>query len=105
MTQLHINLSVLADRRQELERRFREIFVPAIRVQPGFDRVSLLQQVESDTRYVIELSFETEAQRRAWVESKEHQTAFPQIAELCEERSPVRYELIAAASAGGSSAV
>jgi heme-degrading monooxygenase HmoA len=101
MTQLHIYLDLIEGENEELSRRFREIFVPAIRIQPGFLDARLLKTVAEKSRYVVQLSFQTEEQRKAWVDSEEHQYAFPRIAELCNSRSAVRYDVLDTASAGG----
>jgi heme-degrading monooxygenase HmoA len=95
MIQLKIDLSVRAGNESKLEQTFREVFIPAISVQEGFDRVALLRQADSESKYMIQLSFETEEQRRRWVASDEHQNAYPKISALCAQTEAVRYDIVA----------
>ena len=87
MIALQIYLEPFAGKEEELEKKFLEIFVPAISVQKGFLRVSMLKSREALREYQIELVFETEELRLQWVASEEHQEAFPQIAALCQRVS------------------
>lgn len=90
MIALHIRLHVEQDRRPDLEKTYVEVFLPALRVQPGFRGSSLyrtfapelaseINAAQGVADYVVELRFETEASRRAWVASQEHATAWPQL--------------------------
>ena len=87
MIALQIYLEPFAGKDEELERKFKDVFVPAISVQKGFIRVSLLKSRDALREYRIELVFESEDLRLQWVASKEHQEAFPQIAVLCQRVS------------------
>jgi heme-degrading monooxygenase HmoA len=86
---------VRAGNQSKLEQTFRDVFVPAISVQEGFDRVALLRQADFESKYMIQLSFETEEQRRRWVASDEHQNAFPKISALCSQTEAIRYDIVA----------
>lgn len=97
MIQLNIDLSVRAGNESKLEQMFREVFIPAISVQEGFKRVALLRQADFESKYMIQLSFEIEEQRRRWVASDEHQNAFPKISALCSQTEAVRYDIVASA--------
>lgn len=77
--QLHIYIETKPGMDQKLEKLYREAYVPAIRVQKGFLWTRLLRHYESSTRYEIDISFGTEAQRAAWAVSPEHQEAWPKI--------------------------
>ncbi len=83
MIELQINLEALPGKEEKLEKVFDTVFVPAISVQKGFKSVSLLKQSNTMRGYQIQLRFDTEEQRLAWVASDEHQKAFPKVAELC----------------------
>ena len=87
--QLHVELDVDPAREKELISNFRKLFKPAISRQPGFVEVKLLKlqsvlagQMPADTNYRLIISFQTEAQRRAWVATAEHQRVWPSIEKM-----------------------
>jgi len=94
MIELYIYLEPFAGKEAELESTFDKVFVPAISVQDGFRRVSLLKHRNSLRRYQIDLSFDTEDLRLKWVASKDHQEAFPQIAGLCQRVSWAGFDTV-----------
>ena len=77
--QLHIYIEAKPGMDKKLEKLYRDAYVPAIKVQKGFLFTRLLRHYESSTRYEIDISFGTEAQRAAWAASEEHQEAWPKI--------------------------
>lgn len=84
--QLHVDLQVDSSRAEEVAAVFQDVFVPAIRKQPGFLSVELLKFREARSggeatafTHRLLLSFETEERRRQWVESEDHQKAWPAI--------------------------
>ena len=82
--QLHVELDVDPAREKELISNFRKLFKPAISRQPGFVEVNLLklQSVlagQTPTNYRLIISFQTEAQRQAWVATADHQRVWPSI--------------------------
>ncbi len=84
--QLHIDLEVDPTKERELITNFRNVFQPAIRKQPGFVDVNLLKLREALTgkapqnfTYRLLISFQTEKLRQKWVESPDHQKAWPAI--------------------------
>jgi antibiotic biosynthesis monooxygenase (ABM) superfamily enzyme len=88
MMQLQIYFDVAVERAQDFERMYRETYVPALRKQQGYIRSTLLRlfppaisaEIEAaatEFNYQIELVFDTEANRRRWVASPEHQAAWP----------------------------
>jgi hypothetical protein len=83
MIELHIYLEPFDGKEKELESLFRSEFVPAIRIQEGFQRVTLIKKRDALREYQINLAFGTEALRLKWVDSKEHQEVWPKIASLC----------------------
>ncbi|MEJ2170579.1 MAG: antibiotic biosynthesis monooxygenase [Desulfobacterales bacterium] len=94
MIELHIYLEPVAGMEAQLESAFREAFVPAISVQEGFRRVALLKLRDALRKYRIELAFDSEDLRMKWVDSKEHQEAFPKIAALCQRVSWAGFDVI-----------
>ena len=67
----------------ELEKLYKDAYVPAIEVQNGFLRTKLLRQYESRSNYEIDISFNSEKQRASWAISSEHQEAWPKIEAIC----------------------
>jgi len=95
MIELHIYVEPKVGREADLERAYKEHYVPAIRVQKGFVSTALLKRMTALGEYEIDISFETEEQRVAWVASKEHVAAWPRIQETLARCSWVGYEVIA----------
>ncbi|MCH2693670.1 MAG: hypothetical protein MK025_03005 [Acidobacteriia bacterium] len=81
--QLHIYLEVKNGMGTELEKLYKDAYVPAIEVQNGFLRTKLLRQYESRSNYEIDISFNSEKQRASWAISSEHQEAWPKIEAIC----------------------
>ena len=82
--QLHVELDVDPAREKELISNFRKLFKPAISRQPGFVEVKLLKLQSvlagpANTNYRLIISFQTEAQRQAWVATADHQRVWPSI--------------------------
>ncbi len=78
------------------ERMYYSIYVPAMAVQDGYLSSKLLRlfsddlaqeiQAERTTfNYQIQISFDTEENRRKWVASDQHQIAWPAASELAKE--------------------
>ena len=84
--QLHVDLDVDPGREAELLTNYRTKFQPAIKKQPGFVEVKLMKlesavagKAPANTSYRLLLSFQTEAQRQAWVATPVHQKVWPTI--------------------------
>lgn len=105
MIALHIRLHVGGGHGRELEKAYSQVFLPALRVQRGFRGSSLFRTYGADlaaeinaardvANYVVELRFDTEESRRAWVASEEHATAWPSIRGLASEASHVGSDVL-----------
>ena len=81
--QLHIYLGVKNGMGTRLEKLYKDVYVPAIKVQDGFLRTKLLRQYESSSNYEIDIVFNSEKQRASWAISSEHQEAWPKIEAIC----------------------
>ena len=82
MIELHVYCDVLEGKEEELEKVFNDVFSSAMAKQPGFVRVNLLKMRENKRKYEIDIVFETEEQRLAWVATPEHAEAWPKV-EAC----------------------
>lgn len=104
MIALLISVRVDEERRPDLERTYLEVFLPALRRQAGFLGSTLYRSfpeqlareinAAESADYEIELRFDTEAARRAWVASEDHATAWPQIRGLAAGMSHVGYDVL-----------
>jgi antibiotic biosynthesis monooxygenase (ABM) superfamily enzyme len=100
--QLHVDLDVSPSREKELVSNFRKTFLPTIRRQPGFVEVKLLKlrsaiagEMPQNMNYRLIISFETEAQRKAWTETADHQRAWPAIEKtLRANRGTLLYDVV-----------
>ena len=93
---LQMDFVVSKENAEAFEKMYYAIYVPAMTVQPGYLSSKLLRvfaeplakeiQAEATTyNYQIQISFDTEENRRKWVASKEHQIAWPAASGLATE--------------------
>jgi heme-degrading monooxygenase HmoA len=77
---LHVDIVLKPDSRENLSRTYRDKFVPAISMQPGYVSTMLLRPLERgefDNRLVIE--FESHEKQQAWVATDLHQQVWPEM--------------------------
>lgn len=88
MIKLQMFFKVSSEKNEAFEQMYKDNYVPALRKQEGYVGSMLLrlfpQEVAkeisaaaTDYNYQMELIFDTEAQRRKWVDSPEHKIAWP----------------------------
>lgn len=93
---LQIYFDVPGEKAGDFERMYRDTYVPALRKQQGYIRSTLLrlfpplvaQEIEaapSEFNYQMELVFDSEANRRRWAASPEHQAAWPQASGMARQ--------------------
>ena len=93
---LQMDFVVAADKGAAFEKMYYAIYVPAMTVQKGYIGSKLLRlfpenvskeiKAEPTTyNYQIQISFDTEESRRKWVQSKQHDIAWPAASELAKE--------------------
>lgn len=93
---LQMDFVVLKENSEAFEKMYNSIYVPAMKVQQGYLGSRLLRlfpevvaqaiQAEPTTfNYQIQISFDTEENRRRWVASDQHQIAWPAAARLAKE--------------------
>ena len=88
-----IDLEVEEGREEQVEKIFRDEFVPAVRSQPGFCNALYLSHGENESTPEILLFFDTEKQRKAWVDTEQHREAWGKISGLCSSYTAQGYEL------------
>ncbi len=84
MIELHIYLEPHDGKEREFESLYWREYVPGIKIQEGFKRTTLLKKRDALRAYQINITFENEALRLKWVDSKEHQEIWPKVAALCQ---------------------
>jgi heme-degrading monooxygenase HmoA len=84
--QLHCDLYLEAKRETEMLDNYRKVFRPTISRQPGFVSVTLLKlrkenqgKAPKGASCRLIISFQTEEQRLKWVDSPDHQNAWPTV--------------------------
>jgi hypothetical protein len=84
--QLHVDLTVDAEREEEMLHAFHNSFVPAASQQAGFIDVRMLKlrsalagSAPPGVNYRFVLTYATEDERKHWVETKIHQEVWPLI--------------------------
>src|SRR3954463_9114868 len=106
MIELHIYLTAKPGQQAELERVYREAYVPAITVQGGYRSTTLLRPYDAETAgriggqrpdydYEINIAFDTEAQRMAWATGPEHQVCWPLVEALCDAIRWAGFDVVA----------
>jgi len=90
---LQMDFVVAKENAEAFEKMYSSIYVPAMTVQQGYLESKLLRlfpdnvekEIEGETttyNYQIQISFDTEANRRKWVTSEQHKIAWPAATSL-----------------------
>ena len=93
---LQMDFIVAKENAEAFEKMYYSVYVPAMTVQQGYLGSKLLRlfpenflkeiQAEPTTyNYQIQISFDTEENRRKWVASSQHQIAWPAATGLAKE--------------------
>jgi len=91
----------------EFETAYAEVFAPAISKQKGFQSLKLLRlfapavsaEIEAsptEYNYQLNFTFESEAARRVWATSADHDVAWPKLSALTTKFFWRGYDLLAA---------
>ncbi len=93
---LQMDFVVAKENAEAFEKMYHSIYVPAMTVQAGYVGSKLLRLFPEDVakaieaerttyNYSIQISFDTEENRRKWVASPQHQIAWPAASSLAKE--------------------
>ena len=102
---LQMDFVVPKENAEAFEKMYHSIYVPAMTVQQGYLGSKMLRlfpeplskeiQAEPTTyNYQIQISFDTEENRRKWVASNQHQIAWPSAAALVKEFKWRGYDVV-----------
>lgn len=95
VVQLHVNAKTVEGMRKELEKNYRENFLPTISRQEGFRACYLLTDMEDADCCEILISFDSESSREKWVTSDDHQAVWPEIKKCLVDIMDIGFDVIA----------
>jgi len=106
MILFELHFQVDQQKREAFEQAYAEIFAPAISKQKGFQSLKLLrlyapaivQEIAASPTeydYQINFTFESEAARRVWAKSADHDVAWPKLSALTSKFFWRGYDLLA----------
>jgi heme-degrading monooxygenase HmoA len=107
MILFELHFQVEPQKQAEFERAYAAVFAPAISKQKGFQTLKLLRlyspeataEIEASSteyQYQINFTFESEAARRVWATSADHDVAWPKLSALTTKFFWRGYDLLAA---------
>ncbi len=107
MILFELHFRVEPNKQAEFEQAYAEVFAPAISKQRGFQSLKLLrlygpaaaaeiQASATEYQYQINFTFESEAARRVWATSPDHDVAWPKLSALTTKFFWRGYDLLAA---------
>lgn len=94
MIERHITFNVNAGRADDFERFFADRYQPPMSESPGFVRVELLREADSDTRYQMVLRWQDAEAATGWRISPVHQALQPDLNALVSTGEIAVYDVI-----------
>ena len=96
---------VADDKRAEFEKTYTQVFEPALKKQKGFQNVKLIRfyapaqaaEIEAtptEVNYQINFVFDSEANRRVWSKSADHDVAWPKLSGLTKKAQWRGYDIL-----------
>jgi len=93
MMQLHVEFKIKEGRKEQLQNAVEKIFLPAISTQKGFKNCYFLLDREDSTKGELIIAFNSEEDRRAWVATPLHETAWGEVGANLEVLVLKKYDL------------
>jgi len=94
MIERHITFNVHPDRTGLFEQFFADAYGPTMAKAPGFVKVELLRELDSQTRYQMVLRWEDPDSAAGWRASEAHQALQPALQALYADNEIQAYEVI-----------
>ena len=99
-------LEAIARQRAAFEQTYAQVFEPALRKQAGFQNAKLIRfyapsvaaEIEAtptEMNYQVNFVFDSEASRRVWSKSVDHDVAWPKFSGLAKKAEWRGYDLLA----------
>jgi heme-degrading monooxygenase HmoA len=96
---------VADDKKAEFEKTYTQVFEPALKKQKGFQNVKLIRfyapavaaEIEAtptEANYQINFVFDSEANRRVWAKSPDHDVAWPKLSGLTKKAQWRGYDIL-----------
>jgi hypothetical protein len=96
---------VADDKKAEFEKTYSQVFEPALKKQKGFQNVKLIRfyapaqaaEIEAtptEINYQINFVFASEADRRVWAKSADHDVAWPKLSGLTKKAQWRGYDIL-----------
>ena len=106
MILFQLQFEVAPERQPAFEAAYSAIFLPALRKQKGFvsarfarlyppSQIAEIQAAPTEFNYQVNFLFESEAQRRAWAASADHDVAWPAFSSLARQATWRGFDLLA----------
>jgi heme-degrading monooxygenase HmoA len=97
---------VADDKRAEFEKTYAQVFEPALKKQKGFQSVRFfrfyapaqaaeIEATPTEINYQINFVFDSEASRRVWSKSADHDVAWPKLSGLAKKAQWRGYDILA----------
>jgi heme-degrading monooxygenase HmoA len=107
MISFELHFQVEPAHQAEFEQAYAEVFAPALSKQKGFRSSRLLRSyapqltaeleaAATEYQYQVDFTFESEAARRAWATSADHDVAWPKLSRIATKFFWRGYDLLAA---------
>ena len=99
---LQIHFEVKDENAKAFEQMYKDVYIPAMQVQQGYIASRLLkvfppaegESASTVYNYQMNLVFDTEENRLKWVDSDEHQVAFPKAQALAESFTAEKFDVV-----------
>jgi len=96
---------VADDKKAEFEKTYAQVFEPALKKQKGFQNVkfirlyppavvSEIEATPTEINYQINFVFDTEANRRLWAKTADHDVAWPKLSGLTKQAQWRGYDVL-----------
>jgi hypothetical protein len=105
MILFQLYFDVAEAKRAEFEKAYAEVFEPALRKQKGFQNVKFLRlfspaqaaEIEAaptECNYQVNFVFDSEASRRVWAASADHDVAWPKFSAIARKAVWRGYDIV-----------
>lgn len=92
---VHVDILVKQKMARALEPMFKDVFTPAISIQPGFSQTKLLRAKSGESlSYRLVIVFETQELQKQWVATELHQQVWTKMEAMFAQYSVDDFETV-----------